>query len=434
MTQLTVDFSKRTGSRIKPMHGVGQPPFWGLDFSMFHYLSEAGIPFSRLHDVGGAFGGSRFVDIPNLFPNFDADPTDPANYDFAFTDRLICALMEHHCEPFFRLGVTIETSAEVKAYRIYPPKDNLQWAKICEGIIAHYTEGWANGFRFPIRYWEIWNEPDNEEDPMTNRLWRGTAEEFFELYTVASKYLKSRFPQLKIGGYGSCGFYSLKNTYIPEANSSPRYDYFITFFDKFLQHILKHNAPLDFFSWHNYDNGEHGALYAQYVRERLDEAGFTDTETTCNEWNYAAYTRGTASHAALTAAQILAFENSPLDSAMFYDARVGVSKFGSLFHPLTREPLKAYYGFVDFNRLYQLREKVNLETELPSGIHAVAATDGKHGAVMLTNHNEQAVPLTVQTLTAPIHSYLTDDQHTHDLINFDNMLPPFSIVLLEYEW
>lgn len=46
MNQITVDFSKITG-RIKPMHGVGQPPLLGTSTSMFHYLKEAGIPFSR---------------------------------------------------------------------------------------------------------------------------------------------------------------------------------------------------------------------------------------------------------------------------------------------------------------------------------------------------------------------------------------------------
>ena len=120
-----IDFTKNRGT-IKPLHGVGQPPFTGgRGYSMLHYLTEAGIPFSRLHDVGGAYGGGRFVDIPNLFRNFDADPEDPASYDFTFTDLLITALMDAKVEPFFRLGVTIENDAVVKSYRIDPPKDHL---------------------------------------------------------------------------------------------------------------------------------------------------------------------------------------------------------------------------------------------------------------------------------------------------------------------
>ncbi|MBP5766864.1 MAG: hypothetical protein J6X47_07755, partial [Clostridia bacterium] len=136
--KVKVDFSEKKGP-VKPLHGVGQPPFYGLDFSMFRYLTDAGIPFSRLHDVGGWFGGSMFVDIPNLFPDFGKDPADPASYDFTFTDMLISALMEASVEPVFRLGVSIENFVEIKAYRVFPPADNLKWARICEGVIRHYT-------------------------------------------------------------------------------------------------------------------------------------------------------------------------------------------------------------------------------------------------------------------------------------------------------
>ena len=177
MANLKIDFNNIIG-KIKPMHGVGQPPFLGTSFGMFRYLTDAGIPYSRLHDVGGVYGGGRFVDIPNLFRDFDADPTDPESYDFTFTDMLVAALVEQEIEPFFRLGVTIENNGEIKAYRIFPPKDNFKWAQICEGIIRHYTEGWANGYHYNIRYWEIWNEPDFHFIQVKNQMWRGTPEEY----------------------------------------------------------------------------------------------------------------------------------------------------------------------------------------------------------------------------------------------------------------
>ena len=158
--KINVDFSKVIG-KIKPLHGVGQPPFVGSDFQMFRCLKDAGIPYSSLHDVGGVYGGFRWVDIPNIFRDFDADEYDENSYDFTFTDLMITALIKNGVEPFFRLGVTIENDALIKAYRIYPPKDYKKWAVICEHIIRHYTEGWANGFNYDIKYWEIWNEPDN---------------------------------------------------------------------------------------------------------------------------------------------------------------------------------------------------------------------------------------------------------------------------------
>ena len=137
---VSVDFAKLSG-KIKPMHGVGQPPMTGVSDALFYYLTRAGVPYSRLHDVSGWMGHNLFVDIPNLFRDFDADENDPASYDFAFTDKLIEGLMKAGCEPYFRLGVTIENGHMIKSYRIFPPKDFGKWARICEHVIRHYNEG-----------------------------------------------------------------------------------------------------------------------------------------------------------------------------------------------------------------------------------------------------------------------------------------------------
>ena len=111
VVNVDVDFNDIVRS-MKPMHGVGQPPlkggFYKLDFSHCQYLKDAYVPYSRLHDVGGAFGSSRFVDIPNVFRNFDADENDSQNYDFTFTDWLLLNLQKHNVKPIYRLGVTIE--------------------------------------------------------------------------------------------------------------------------------------------------------------------------------------------------------------------------------------------------------------------------------------------------------------------------------------
>lgn len=96
----------------------------------------------------------------------------------------------------------------------------------------------ANGFHYDIEYWEIWNEPDNYPDTEENAMWRGTKEQFFELYQVSASYLKSKFPKLKFGGYASCGFYAIAEKEAnPYANVSPRSEYFIEFFTEFLTYI-----------------------------------------------------------------------------------------------------------------------------------------------------------------------------------------------------
>ncbi len=75
---------------------------------------------------------------------------------------------------FYRLGSKIEHWR--KKHNTIPPKDFKKWAVICEHIIRHYTEGWANGFYMDIEYWEIWNEPDI---PLAHKPnWSGTDEEW----------------------------------------------------------------------------------------------------------------------------------------------------------------------------------------------------------------------------------------------------------------
>ncbi|PWL82170.1 MAG: hypothetical protein DBY18_00980 [Clostridia bacterium] len=392
MAKITVDFSKQKG-KIKPVNGVGQPPIlYGVDDEMFHYLTEARIPFSRLHDTGGFLGGNRFVDVPNLFRDFDADPDDPAAYDFAFTDVLITSLIKHGVEPFFRLGVSIENDIAIRAYRIDPPKDFHKWAVICEHIIRHYTEGWADGFRYNIRYWEIWNEPDNWEEIELNQEWHATKEVFYEFYGVASIYLKEKFPHLMIGGYGSCGFCSLDGEGTKLANSSPRYAYFVEFFDGFIDYIKAHNCPLDFFSWHSYTTPSRTMGHARYARRRLDEAGYTHTESTCNEWNYRADLRGTIQHAAFTTGMLLGFQDVPLDSAMFYDARCGVSTYSGLFNPLTLKPFPAYYGFIAFGELYTRGTQVESTCDTEN-VFAVAATGEAGSCLVIANITDKDTPL-----------------------------------------
>ena len=416
-------------NRIKPLHGVGQPPFAGIDFSRIdRWLAPAGIPFSRLHDVGGGFGGNLYVDIPNLFRDFDADEEDPASYDFAFTDLLISALVKAGVEPFFRLGVTIENYMRIKPYRIHPPKDPAKWAKICEHVVRHYNEGWAGGFRYGIRYWEIWNEPENHVDPAKNEMWTGTAEQYYELYDVTAKRLRSCFPDIKVGGYASCGFYALRNP------GDPRSAYFLTFFDGFLDYVKTHGSPLDFFSWHSYAGIEESAEFARYARRKLDEAGFTACETTCNEWNPSHELRGTARHAALILGWMLKMQNEPVDSAMFYDARFGLSVYGGLFDPMKDAAYPAYDAFLMFNELYRRGTEIRVPLALPEGVYAAAAQGEEDSALVLANPTDRAFPLPgVDELGGEILSVrVTDRTRRMEETALPAELPPDAIAVIVY--
>ncbi len=415
--------------KIKPMHGVGMPPFYGMNFSCFQYLKDAGIPFSRLHDLAHYFNG--IVDIPYIFRDFNADPEDPASYDFAFTDELLKALDSYGVEPFYRLGVTIENYHKIKSYFRDPPSDSLKWSKICEGIIKHYNYGWANGFHFNIRYWEIWNEPENFKDPAANQMWSGDMNDYFELYKVSSKYLKEKFPELKIGGYASCGFYSL---YTKNDGSHPYYDdlvYYTEFFNKFLTMCKENNCPLDFFSWHNYNGPKEVEICANYARKRLDEEGFTNTETTMNEWHCIPGKRGTAEHAAMNTGILLAAQNTPLDSTMFYDARIGPSVYGGLFNPLTREPFKLYYGFKAFNELYKRKNQLDV-TVSDKNVYAVAAKGKNDKCIVIANCSGKSKRLDINVENV-ISCKVINEKKTYENIELPKSIGKYTVLEIIYK-
>ena len=435
-----VDFSRETGL-VKPMHGVGQPPMVDKlgSWSRMHYLKEAGIPYSRLHDVGGWLGGGLFVDIPNLFPDFDADENDPANYRFAYTDSLMKALEANGVEPFFRLGVTIENFVGYKdrlpPVNILPPKDFAKWARICEHVIRHYTEGWADGMKMKIDYWEIWNEPENFPDQKDNCMWRGDWESYMRFYGVVAPYLKAKFPHLKIGGYGSCGFYAgVGSDRVAAANSSPRMEYFVECFRSFLSAARDNKWPLDFFSFHSYSAPAEALRQVRFADEKLNEYGFTadKCERIFNEWlPYVKHENlGTALQAAGVAAELIGLQNGPCDLACIYDARCGVGNYSPLFDPLTYKPHKAYYALKYFNALFRLGKTVKA-TSCDSRVSVIAAVGQNGGAVFAANDSEETVPFSLDIGKMRIESCrITDEMRTDVVVPVPPELPPHSFVLL----
>ena len=362
---------------MKPLHGVGGGPVTSnFNADTTEYFRMAGIPFSRTHDIEYPYGSGEFVDIHCIFPNFDADAEDPKSYNFTLTDAYLKAVAEAGTEVFYRLGSTIEHQP-IKRY-IFPPKDNLKWAQICEHIIRHYNEGWADGLRLNIRFWEIWNEPD-----LKDRCWTGTHEEFFALYTTAATHLKSCFPELSIGG---C------------AITSP----FSSMTEPFLKYVREHNAPLDFFSWHGYLHlPAQAAESSQRARELLDKYGFTDTLSVYDEWNYvyqwddtiqkSVDIHPTGKVAALCASVLCTLQRSRTDMAMYYDTQLCMPTWNGFFsvgpmhihgepRPIVAHP--PFYSFVAYNALYQKGTEVSLGQDIPD-VYAIAAADEKEVCVLL---------------------------------------------------
>ena len=416
--------SEKILGKIKPMQAVNHGPIGAIipvqNRNNFEEFKAARIPYARNHDMSEwiDYGGEFVMDVYNIFPNFDADPADPANYEFAVTDSIVKFTQDTGTEIFYRLGSRIEH--QCKKYRTKMPKDFHKWAVVCEHIIRHYNEGWADGFRYGITYWEIWNEPDLDPDDKPieqRRTWGGTAEEFYEFYATVATYLKEKFPALKIGGPAVAGF---------------KPDWLSGFFT----HLTQDSAnpvPLDFFSWHWYGTDPQKMIdRAHRVREMLNHYGYSSTESHLNEWNYVENwgskwidtikeiigIRG----AAFLAACITAGQRDPFIDMMMYYC-VGPTTMNGVFDFYTCKPIKGYHALYAFSDLYDLGNEIHTQSNDES-IYCIGACDKCGDEALLVVHypldkSEDEKTVVIKFEDGDGHDTeirLVDDTHDYSII------------------
>lgn len=380
---IRIDFDNVV-DEIRPVHNIGRMPDYELDSEMNRYFTEANMTSCRTHDI-------NVTDIHRIFPDFSKDVNDENSYNFEESDKVLAAIVDAGMEPFFRFGISWSDPVLSRDH-LQPPEDFEKWAEICEHIILHYNEGWADGFNYNIEYWEIYNEPDCQEDPAVNNFWQGTPEEFYHLYDVTVKYLKSKFPDIKIGGYGSCGFYALTKTNAVNTGSSPNNQYFITFFEDFLEYISENNTPLDFFTWHSYTTTEKNAQYIGYVREMLEKSGYGDTEIIIDEWNYNPTENDKIDrrYGANQTSMLIMFQNEKVDMAHYYCANYWPESVHAGMFVRENKPSSAYYGFWAFGQLYKLGNQAEIKNmKLHDDLYAVAATGEDGRALLIANVSEK---------------------------------------------
>lgn len=399
--ELRVDCSKVIG-QIRPLHGGnGGPLNDGELTDLSAQMRELGIPFLRLHDCH--WPNPDVVDIHAIFPNLEADPALPRSYDFRRTDDYIAATLGTGAKIVYRLGESIEHTK--KKYRVNPPADPDRWAQICLGIVRHYNEGWGDGSRHNITYWEIWNEPENRP-----AMWTGTDEQFLRLYEATAKAIKTKFPALKVGG-PSLGYTGK----IADGRFKPS-----EFMVKFLEHCRKTGAPVDFFSWHLYTNNPAECLIrARGIRDALDKHGFTKTELHFNEWNYLPdnqwtgmgkegqgvirerfYERiGSAEGAAFAACVLMNLQDSPVDVANYYTADNG----GFGLFTRNAAPRKAFYAFKAFRTLLDTPRQLEASGGEPGRLNLISGTNADKSVVqvMVSNLNSPERKFTIKLNSLP---------------------------------
>ena len=440
---IVIDFAKSVG-KIRALHGVNNGPVsWGVGADLTGYHKEAGFPSARLHDCH--YAGQNVVDIHFIFPIFDADADDPKYYTFAETDAYLAAIVNNGAQITYRLGESIECRSRAYAnggFYVQPPKDFAKWAKICVNIIRHYNEGWADGFHYGIKYWEIWNEPADKVAGM----WPGTLQQYFEMYEAAATAIKTHDPSLKVGGPAACN--------IGTAIVRP-----------FLAYCRDRKLPLDFLTWHSYAGApEVIARDAVTAHTLIDEYGFTNAESHITEWHPMWYPWDNAvdanelgnpnpqkyvamrekfdamrgpKAAAFVASTLMLLQDCPLDMANYYTADTNPWGMFDAFGV----PGCVYYTFVAFNQLTKTPNRVACEQQgAPQPEITMCAglsDDGKTASILASNFDAapRKVSVNLQNfpLTPPVkvETFSVDATHEFTPTRKTTLKPDESILTLD---
>ena len=166
--------------KIKPLNGMGNGPLYVYRDGRFMYdwsetFRDLNVPIIRFHDVEYFNAGNEAVNISAIFPDGEADAALESSYNFEATDQLMKAAVATGARIIFRLGENILNFASATGSNT-PPTDFDKWAHVAERIVAHYEDGWNDGYFYKDIMWEVWNEPD------VSKCWNGPFETYCEFY------------------------------------------------------------------------------------------------------------------------------------------------------------------------------------------------------------------------------------------------------------
>ena len=394
----SVDFNTPDGE-IRPIYGVNFGPKITnqANYDMNEDYRKLGASSMRTHDVPLSEPGSRLVDTIFVFPLEHADPSDPANYYFDQTDYYFKNTMAQGPEVYYRLGISIDHAKE--RFTAVKVKDFHHYAEICAGIVRHYNKGWANGYHWNIKYWEIWNEPE------AKNMWAGTWEEYLDFYVIVSKRLKAEFPDIKVGGFGAMSL------------SLP-------LFRQLAEKCAANGIKPDFISWHHYSSNMEGMIFQAYAaRFMADAIGLENAELHLTEWHYVAGGSGTpegnaemggVNSAVFTAGVLTGWQDSPMDLSHYYTA--GMGGCWAIFDHYYK-PKKVYYALCQCG-LLQNQYKYRVKTvQGKNGSYIIAGLDkDKKGFAMFgifkTEDTEVSLKMTGIPANAEVKITVLDEENT----------------------
>jgi xylan 1,4-beta-xylosidase len=180
-----------------------------------------------------------------------------ASYDFTSIDRIYDRLLELGLRPIIELSFMPRDLASNPASTVFwyqginsPPRDWQRWGELNRHLAAHLVERYGIE---EVSQWgfEIWNEPNLKV------FWTGTQADYFRLYELAARAIKSVDERLQVGGPSSAA-----SEWIAD----------------FLDFARREAVPLDFLSTHTYGN------MPLDIKQTLEANGFEAIKIWWTEW------------------------------------------------------------------------------------------------------------------------------------------------------
>lgn len=381
---------------IKPLNGIGNGPLYWYQNNRFHIdwqtaFQDLNIPIIRYHDVEFTNEkNNETVNVSKIFPDFHADASLPESYNFEATDSLLSAASRIGAKVIFRLGENIKNEWYFAGDNT-PPADFKKWACVAERIIAHYENGWNNGYRYTNILWEVWNEPDNKS------CWNGTIEQYCEFYKVICQHILSKHPNIDISpAYALHQDNRLKVYQCIHEN------------DLRINHCFVHKYAHDFSSGQNLakilkQELQHYGLNADLI---LDEWNFWSPNGDMKQtYNFIQSQQG----AAWTAKQLIHLQSiDELKGAVYYSSDMpgfwtGLYKFD--YNTKNIVLLPTYDVFKYFGELYRLGNEIVLKN-LPKDIYALAACNENEIGIMVVNYSDKAKKISISSQYIPINKVI----------------------------
>jgi xylan 1,4-beta-xylosidase len=170
-------------------------------------------------------------------------------YNFMYIDRILDSYLVLNIRPFIEFGFMPKALASGDQTVFYwmgnvtPPKDYNKWRDLIVAVITHFIEryGIEEVMKWPF---EVWNEPN-----LVNFWKDANKAEYFKLYEITAKAVKSVHPNLQVGGPAICGG---SDEWIID----------------FLHFCAERDVPIDFISRHAYTSkAPHKKTFEYYYQE-----------------------------------------------------------------------------------------------------------------------------------------------------------------------